>query len=86
MADVLAAQEPQARWVCFKNSDRRDDRNGKPMLDLGWPRNPADVFPMSNGTVPMVLYYGRPFQVGDLKRVVDLYLHQLAEHRAGVWQ
>lgn len=85
LADVLRAEEPDGRWVCFKNGDRRDDRNGKPMLDLGWPRNPADVFLMANGTVPIALYYDGRFEVTDLKRVVENHLRQLAEHRAGIW-
>lgn len=83
VADVLRAQVPEASWVCFRSSDKRDDRNGKPMLDLGWPANPVDVFVTANGGATSAVVSGRDFDPDAIRSAVDVILDQLATFRAG---
>ncbi|MFS0704281.1 hypothetical protein AB6N23_07135 [Cellulomonas sp. 179-A 9B4 NHS] len=49
-----------SRWICFRNGERRDDRNGKPMMDIGWPENPAGVITLAHGSVSAAVGSGRP--------------------------
>jgi hypothetical protein len=82
VADVLRAQLPGSTWICFRNGDRRDDRNGKPMLDIGWPDNPADVIVLAHGSVPAAVSSGRPFLPDDLHDKVVRTLAQLEAYRS----
>lgn len=82
VGDVLKAQVPGSTWVCYRTKDPRDDRNGKPMLDIGWPENPADVIALANGGVPGVVCYGQPFRPDELRDEVVTTLEQLAVYRA----
>lgn len=82
VADVLRAQVPDASWVCFRTSDKRDDRNGMPMLDLGWPTNPIDVFAVSNGGAMSAAVSGRAFDPDAIRAAVAVVLDQLATFRA----
>ncbi|WP_421742953.1 hypothetical protein [Cellulomonas sp.] len=82
VADVLRAQEPGAHWVCFSTTDSRDDRNGLPMLDLGWPANPVDVFVAANGGATSAVVSGREFDPDAIRESVDVILDQLATFRA----
>lgn len=83
VADVLQALVAEARWVCFRTADRRDDRNGMPMLDLGWPENPVDVFAVSNGRTAATVIADHPFEENAIRDAVLVVLDQLAAHRAG---
>lgn len=82
VADVLRAQVPGSRWICFRNGDRRDDRNGKPMMDIGWLENPADVIMLAHGSVPAAVGSGRPFRPDDLHDKVVRTLAQLEAYRS----
>ena len=82
VGDAIRAQVPGAEWVCYRNGDRRDDRNGKPMMDIGWPTNPADVISLSNGGTPGVVCYGQAFDPDHLHDRVVIALEQLANYRA----
>lgn len=82
VGDVIRAQVPGAEWACVRTKDRRDDRNGKPMMDIGWPENPADVIPLAHGSVPDAVCNGAPFRPDELHGDVVVMLDQLAAYRA----
>ncbi|VTR75277.1 MULTISPECIES: hypothetical protein [Cellulomonas] len=51
VGDVVMAQVPGARWVCWRARNPRDIKNGKPVIDVGDPSRPVDVLACANADV-----------------------------------
>jgi hypothetical protein len=51
VGDVVMAQVPDARWVCWRARNQRDISNGKPSIDVGVPAWPVDALACANAGV-----------------------------------
>ncbi|MFS0705008.1 hypothetical protein AB6N23_10850 [Cellulomonas sp. 179-A 9B4 NHS] len=51
VGDVMTTQVPGARWVCWRDRQKRHISNGKPVVDVGVPTGASDTLACANAGV-----------------------------------